>query len=245
VNSYTLALCFDAPMQSWGVRSRHTIRDTAREPTKSGVVGLLCAALGAHRDDRATIERLARMRMGVRVDREGILERDYQTAQDVPTTTGGGHRTVVSHRYYLADALFLVVLEDSDRELLGELADAVRAPKWPLFFGRRAFVPARPLIGDPADGHRSGLGLSDRPLDTVLAEHPWLELRIGTPLAAEDRVALRTVVDCAPGDERAELRQDLPVSFARESREFRVRAVRTGSVPLTDSMIAAVERACT
>lgn len=45
----SLALCFDAPMQSWGTRSRGVIRDTTSEPTKSGVVGLIAAALGISR----------------------------------------------------------------------------------------------------------------------------------------------------------------------------------------------------
>jgi CRISPR-associated Cas5-like protein len=33
----SLALCFDAPMQSWGQRSRFVVRDTATEPTKSSL----------------------------------------------------------------------------------------------------------------------------------------------------------------------------------------------------------------
>jgi CRISPR system Cascade subunit CasD len=42
----TLLLRMRAPMMSWGDHSRFTIRDTRREPTKSAVIGLLCAALG-------------------------------------------------------------------------------------------------------------------------------------------------------------------------------------------------------
>jgi len=48
------------------------------EPSKSGVVGLLCAALGRPR--AADGSDLAALRMGVRVDREGVLKVDYQTA---------------------------------------------------------------------------------------------------------------------------------------------------------------------
>ena len=107
---YSIALCLDAPMQSWGTRSRGSIRDTAREPTKSGVVGLIAAALGVPRDESDCLAELSTLRMGVRVDREGILERDYHVTQNVPTTSGSGHRTALSHRYYLADAVFLVVL---------------------------------------------------------------------------------------------------------------------------------------
>jgi CRISPR system Cascade subunit CasD len=45
----TLLLRMRAPMMSWGDHSRFTIRDTRREPTKSAVIGLLCAALGRPR----------------------------------------------------------------------------------------------------------------------------------------------------------------------------------------------------
>ena len=247
----TLALCLDAPMQSWGVRSRGSIRDTGQEPSKSGLVGLLGAALGIARDDTAGIAELAGLRLGVRVDREGILERDYHTAQNVPTTAGGGHRTVLSHRYYLADALFLVVLETEDAALLARIDEGLRKPVWPLFFGRRAFVPARALVcsGQPGEP-RSGLGLSDWPLESVLAEHSWLEDRAEVreaqrKLPDDGREPLRTVVDCHPADPAAEIRRDVPLSYDPGDRRFATRTVRTGHVPLTNELIRYQETACT
>ena len=47
----TLLLRLAAPLQSWGSDSKFETRKTDREPTKSGVVGLLAAALGLRRDD--------------------------------------------------------------------------------------------------------------------------------------------------------------------------------------------------
>ncbi|GAA3868773.1 type I-E CRISPR-associated protein Cas5/CasD [Saccharothrix violaceirubra] len=227
----SLALCFDAPLQSWGVRAAGILRDTAAEPTKSGVVGLLAAALGVHRDDGPSLAPLAALHLAVRVDREGIVERDFQTAQNVPTTQGKGHRTVVSERYYLADALFLVVLE-GDPALLEQIHATVDSPQWPVFFGRRAFVPARPLT--------IGAGPTDRPAEAVLAGHPWLEPDPDVrraELGKADRVALRTVRDCPPGTPRAEIRRDHPLSFADGDRRHRFRHVVQGVVPLTAEMI--------
>ncbi len=212
----TLALCFDAPMQSWGIRSRGIVRDTMAEPTKSGVVGLLAAALGVERDDELAIAELAGLRLAVRVDREGVLERDFQTTQNVPTTQGTGRRTVVSERYYLADALFLVVLA-GDGRLLGRVASAVRQPHWPLSLGRKAYVPARPLLGP--DARPTG-----RSTDEVLRKHPWLETN------ARTAVPLRTVVECAPDYPLAQVRHDQPISFARGNRRFGSRSVRIGEV---------------
>ena len=39
-----LLLRLEAPLQSWGTRSRWDVRDTATEPTKSGIIGLLGCA---------------------------------------------------------------------------------------------------------------------------------------------------------------------------------------------------------
>lgn len=247
----SLALCFDAPMQSWGTDSRFIVRDTATEPTKSGVVGLLAAALGIGREDTTSIARLATVRMGIRADREGIIERDYHTTQNVPTTQGGGHRTVVSHRYYLADALFLVVLE-GDPALMAKLHSAVQRPHWSLYFGRKAFVPARPLVATGAkDEPLTAVGLVDQPLGHIIQQHPWLEIRDDlrrrekrTIQDGKPAVALRTVVDCAASASDAEPRRDHPVSFVRGNRRFTSRSVRTGHVPLTTELITAGDQAC-
>jgi CRISPR system Cascade subunit CasD len=227
----SLALCFDAPMQSWGIRSRGVIRETTTEPTKSGVVGVLAAALGTARDDEKTIGELAALDLAVRVDREGILERDYHTTRNVPTTRGTGHRTVVSERYYLADALFLVVLQ-GDADLLHAVRDALESPQWPLFFGRRAFVPARPLV--------TRTGLTDIPAGHVLESHDWLENDPDvreTERAKPLKVALRTVRDCPLGTLGAEVGHDHPVTFAAGNRRYRTRTVIRGEVRLTDDLI--------
>ena len=71
---HTLLLRLSGPLQSWGVQSRFSIRDTGLEPSKSGVVGLLCAALGRPRS--APVDDLAALQMGVRVDQQGHLTYD-------------------------------------------------------------------------------------------------------------------------------------------------------------------------
>src|SRR5690242_11783389 len=74
-----LLLRLEAPMQSWGTRSRWDVRDSGPEPTKSGVVGLLGCALGLPRR-HARLEELDRgLRFAVRADRPGTLATDYHT----------------------------------------------------------------------------------------------------------------------------------------------------------------------
>src|SRR5512136_1449116 len=93
-------LRLSGPLQAWGVQSRFSIRDTGLEPSKSGVIGLLCAALGRSRT--ADLTDLAALRLGVRVDREGRLAYDFHTAQNVLKAGGGLKDTEPSRRYYLA-----------------------------------------------------------------------------------------------------------------------------------------------
>ena len=61
----TLLLRLAAPLQSWGSDSKFETRKTDREPTKSGVVGLLAAALGLRRDDTEGLARLNGLRFAV------------------------------------------------------------------------------------------------------------------------------------------------------------------------------------
>ena len=148
----TLLLRLAGPMQSWGTDSKFDVRRTGREPSKSGVIGLVAAALGIARQDREALQTLNGLRFGVRVDREGAMLRDYhiaRTAKDV---------AYVTHRYYLSDAEFVAGLESDDRALLARIAQALQAPAFPLYLGRRSCPP----VG------RVFLKISDEPLEAAL-----------------------------------------------------------------------------
>ena len=79
----TLLIRLAGPMQSWGTSSRFDRRDTGKEPSKSGVIGLLSAAMGIGRENWVDLEPLAALSMGIRHDRPGILKQDYQTASNI------------------------------------------------------------------------------------------------------------------------------------------------------------------
>jgi len=206
----TLLLRLAGPMQSWGVQSHFTVRDTGREPSKSGVVGLLCAALGRPRHE--PVDDVAGLRMGVRVDQEGTMARDFHTAMNILTAGGKLKGTEPSNRYYLSDARFLVGLEGHDLALLTRLYNALRDPVWPLYLGRKAFVPGEPVW--LKDGLRAGTDLNAA-LD--LQSYPWL----GPPHRPRPK-QLRLVVEDPHG---SEVRPDQPLSFA--PRSFAPRHVRT------------------
>jgi CRISPR system Cascade subunit CasD len=209
-----LLLRLVGPMQSWGVQSRFPSRDTGLEPSKSGVTGLLCAALGYARDH--PIEDLAALKMGVRVDSQGSVRHDYQTALDVRLADAqtlkrrDSTRSSTSKRQYLADARFLVGLEGDDLALLQHLHAALRDPHWPLYLGRKAFVPGEPVW--LPDGLRA-----DETLLQALKAYPWL----GPPWREPDD-QLRLMLEDPDGPQ---VRRDQPISFA--DRRFAPRHVRT------------------
>jgi CRISPR system Cascade subunit CasD len=208
-----LLLRLAGPMQSWGIRSRFSNRDTGLEPSRSGVIGLLCAALGRTREQR--LDDFQPLKMAVRVDREGRVMRDYHTAQDVrrADTTKGTQDTVLSERFYLADADFLVGLE-GERVFLERLDGALQRPLWPLFLGRKSFVPSLPLSE----------GILEGELLEVLRSRPWRKRHRGETPPAQP---LRGVIEVNYGV--GEPRPDVPLSFVSHDRRFGVRQVKDHS----------------
>lgn len=203
----TLLLRMRAPMMSWGDHSRFTIRDSRREPTKSAVIGLLCAALGRPRWE--PIHDLAALKMGVRVDQEGVVQCDYHTVMDSIKSSGSKGDTVISQRYYVADADYLVGLE-GDRALLETLDAALLSPTWQIYFGRKSFVPSCPVQ----------IGIVEQPLSEALQQHGYRMHRGGT--SGKPSKKLRYVLEVANS---LDVRQDVPLNWQR--RQFGNRCVNT------------------
>jgi len=238
----TLLMRLAAPMQSWGTESRFGFRETNLEPSKSGIIGLLCAALGKRKFDEQgkrvdedeetpdcpSLKKLSALRMGVRIDSPGVILVDYQTV-------GGKHRqdeeygvlkssgdiskfADISRRFYLADAVFLVGLEartdDAAEKWLPLIQRKLQRPHWQICLGRKAFVPSEPVwLPD---------GLSPLPLEKALSSYCWLTPD-GTPMPEE---GLRSVLETDEADDpTAVARMDVPLSFA--DRRFTIRYVKT------------------
>jgi CRISPR system Cascade subunit CasD len=229
-----LFLRLEGALQSWGDDSQWSVRRTRGEPTKSGIIGLLAAAKGYGRDasgDREVARLGGELRMAVRVDRPGALLRDYHTVVGGVLSAEGKVKinaatrepeTVVSERYYLSDACFLVALA-GPADTLADLADALQRPVWTPYLGRRSCPPSAPLW--PALPDRSSAG--DYPdLETALTRMPSLGTRAGD---AQEAGRLRVVVELPPGvtlpqnDGIVFPRHDVPISFSR--RQFAVRYV--------------------
>lgn len=188
-----LLLRLEGPLQSWGVRARWDVRDTQPEPTKSGVIGILGCALGYEMGDpRLEAELDVGLRFGVRIESPGRIMEDYQTVTDFLPTAEGTYKhsglktavsldklrsdpdvtpaTIISPRFYLEDAAFLVALEETGvcPGLLARCADAIRNPVWPVYLGRKACVPTRPVFEELSYDYEN--------VEDALSRHPWLWL---------------------------------------------------------------------
>lgn len=149
-----IILVLEGPLQSWGLQGRFDLRDTASFPTKSGVVGILGSALGVERKDESRLEELSSLNMEAFCLKRGQLLTDFHTVGHNHTEEGatlvnaerknlsGG---AVTHRDYLCDARFIVVLTGGSK-LLEACAVALDNPKWDEYLGRRSCIPTRPIF---------------------------------------------------------------------------------------------------
>ncbi len=220
----SLLLRLAGPMQSWGTASRFDERDTGREPSKSGVLGLVAAALGVDRDNWNDLEPLTRLSLTVRHDRPGIPGSDFQTAgcaatdaiikADGKQAKGGG---VVSRRHFLADAVFLAILSGEDPTLLLKVHAALQNPVWPLALGRKSYVPSEHVWLDAGLQHSDAVALA--------RTWPWLGRR-----RPWETLPARLLVSADSSDGSGALRMDHPIGAFGE-RRFGARMVRTEWIP--------------
>ncbi|MFF7192233.1 type I-E CRISPR-associated protein Cas5/CasD [Streptomyces sp. NPDC008079] len=126
MSRHVLLIRLAAPLQSWGVVSWFSRRDTHSRPTKSGVIGLCAAALGHERAD--DLGEFHAVRFGVRADHPGTPVRDYHVV--------GSGRYPVRPRDVITDHRRAAALSPSMAEAGGtafghhELADWYGAPKY-------------------------------------------------------------------------------------------------------------------
>jgi CRISPR system Cascade subunit CasD len=206
-------------MQSWGTTSRFDQRDTGKEPSKSGVIGLIAAALGIDRENWTDLEPLTHLSMGVRHDRPGVPRREYQTAGCAVTDSimkADGTLSkdgVVSQRFYLADAAFLVGLEGRSRPLLEQAHNHLQNPVWPLALGRKSYLPSEPISIDN--------GVQDAPLRDVLSRWPWIASK-----RKWEELPEKLLISFESEDGSGVLKMDQPLTSFAE-RRFGARFVRS------------------
>lgn len=237
-NPYVL-LWLEAPLQAWGHDSRFGRRDSLDFPTKSGVLGLICCARGAGGEQRewlaAWVDADMQLAAYVPQDRKGQavarqpLLRDFHMVgagynlsdpwqalleprkADGTARTSAGGGTKMTYRYYLQDMAYAVALE-VPAALATETQEALQAPAWDLYLGRKNCVPTEFVFQ----------GLFDS-ADAALAH--------GAELAeAKKRAwAFRVQQGAQPDADEVIIVNDVPLQFGphKQYRDRRVSIIKT------------------
>lgn len=211
-----LILRLKGPMQSWGLRAKFDYRYTETMPTKSGIIGLLGAALGLDRSDTSGLKALSELKLMTVCTREGVVITDFHTVgsgydkHDHPEkflTTAFDLRdptkklptkNAVTRRQYLCDYEFLAVLQ-GESDLINRCASKVRDPVYQLFLGRKCCMPSLPvLVGTCSDRQK---------LKKCLRDNGWRD---------NQRISCEV-------NRGGQLEQDVPVNF--KTRKFSSRRI--------------------
>lgn len=162
--SYAL-LWLEAPLQSWGVDSRFGRRATLPFPTRSGILGLVCCAMGKGGEQTGWLAKWKPLKQAIAAfARKGFrppMLRDFHMVgsgydsknpwQDmlIPKTSEGkrpvGGGSKLTYRYYLQDMAFACALElPAGNE--NEICDGLRYPVWDICLGRKNCVPTEQVF---------------------------------------------------------------------------------------------------
>ncbi len=224
-----ILLWLEAPLQSWGADSRFGRRDTLDFPTKSGLLGLLCCALGAGGEQRELLDEMAPLHQTAiafqrkEAERPPLL-RDFQMVgsgydekdkwetllipkkRDGGGAVGGG--TKMTYRYYLQEAAFAAAMQVPAARA-GEFAEALQAPVWDIYFGRKCCAPTDLVFRGCFESEAAAL-------------------EAASSIAHEKQLAEAfRVLDYAPGDEgegEVLALNDVPVQFGPK-KKYRQRRV--------------------
>lgn len=183
-------LWLEGPLQSWGTSSQFDVRSTEDFPSWSGLCGLICCALGRKGAQKDFLAELTRYEPVITVFNKVIngrkiprtLMRDFHTvgarySQDDPfemlmipkkidgKKPSGTDGVIVTTRYAVQDGVYAAVME-FESELAAEICHALTHPYWPLYLGRKAYLPTDLVFKGVFDSR----ALAERELKRIAAD---------------------------------------------------------------------------
>ena len=209
-----LVLRLEGPLQSWGTTSQYNRRGTELLPSRSAIMGMLCAARGLTRgseDEKKWLDRCADLGMLAvavpreRRNRELAVRRleDFHTVLHTLKASGGIKDCHITRRQYLLDAAFRVFLS-GERTVLEQAAQALQDPKWGLWLGRKCCIPAAPVF----------VGIFETEEE---AKRHCLPCDVDELIWVKDVASFEDGTDSVP---------DMPLSFATAARKFQLRRIQ-------------------
>ena len=208
-----LALYLDAPLQSWGYQSRFDRRTSFSLPTRSGIVGMICAALGVDRADSKALEWFTDLKMTALAFQQNTRLTDFHTigggwdkktdpGNIVLTAKGKPGTTKVTRREYLQWSKFGVLIDGSGKKLY-EIEKALLNPCWGIWLGRKSCVPASPVC--------QGVFTSEEKARSHLSKLAHAQIQ-------------RTLEDVSLFEDGCDTLNDIPLDFF--NRQFAPRRIR-------------------
>lgn len=219
----TLFLRLEGALQAWGSHEgKFVIRGVKEAPTKSGIIGLICASMGLSRTEATMrLPDFAKLIIGIRIDRPGRRWWDYHTSggnmgrieedmQGQKSNKANDIKTKITRREYLCDASFLVAVQ-GETALISEIKSALENPVWTLYLGRKSCPPSVPIFSGDTDYFES--------IEEALCYLPW------RPRHESDKKpdSIECIMDWIPSETEpfapaeAEVWYDIPDSFVTAS----------------------------
>ena len=170
-----LTMWFAGPMQAWGYDSRFDTRRTLNFPTRSGITGILLAALGVSGPQEELLKELADYPLTVYSfnDDNNLSLTDFHMVgngyddshwgrmmspktSDGTTPVGGGSK--LTYRQYLLDRCFGAVWQMPETACK-RFAAALQQPVFDLYLGRKCCIPSELIFQGIRDSEEDALSI--------------------------------------------------------------------------------------
>jgi CRISPR system Cascade subunit CasD len=223
-----------APMASFGMKyDPGEWRNSANRPSKSGVLGLVAAALGIEREEQARFDALRdSLGFAVRVDDPGQPAYDYHTSQVPPQKRNrffatradelavpkNELKTILSTREFRVNAFATIALWLRDAEAavsLAAIAEALRKPCFALYAGRKShplMLPCAPHLVKEGDARRAFSAYDEAKPEILDFRKKRLTRERGYPAPSQPLIYCETDDPAAEASECVEQRRDMPES---------------------------------
>jgi CRISPR system Cascade subunit CasD len=209
-----LALRLEGPFQSWGFNSQFNRRNTGLMPTKSGIAGMICAAMGFPRGSELEKDFLLQFRevsfTAVSIPRKvsyndknayqkwnKVLDvrrmQDFHTVKDTLKADGKIKDTHITYRQYLNDAFFGVIIK-GDGILIEKIAAALKNPVWGICLGRKNCIPSAPVYAGLYRTEKDGLEklLQGRPIEEFTRQVEAVSFEEGKDTLSDQAVSFNS-----------------------------------------------------
>jgi CRISPR system Cascade subunit CasD len=150
------------PMASWGEIAVGEVRPSSSYPSRSAILGLICAALGIKRNEEEQLSAISEgYDVAIKVISHGSLLNDYHTIQAPASARATSYatrkeelsvskdnlETMLTSREYRCDALSLVALRPRMGAPLPlfDLMNALERPCFVLYLGRKSCPQSLPF----------------------------------------------------------------------------------------------------